>query len=545
MSLINKKGVDISSNNGRISVEKIKAAGYDFAMIRCGFGENISEQDDTYWEENVRKCEEAGIPWGAYFYSYACSEASARSELEHILRLLKNKKPTLPVALDMEDADGYKTRHGGWNRTNVTRTCKIVLEGIAKAGYYPMLYAGFEEMNNLIDPEIWDNHDIWFPHWARSCGYTGRNLSIWQYGGETNLLESNSIPGVGTIDKNICYKDYPTLIKGSGKNGWSKSSADSFNKSAGGGLTAAQAMSGARGLVDKDEYPDECDIMKWYGGFDTDINEVACCCAGMFYLFHKLGALDLIPGGKVADCGSLARNFHSAGQLHRPDEVRPGDLVIFSWSGNRTSVQPLRDLGYKSFDHVEMVLKVFDDTILSVGANNGGIECDDFQTKTRSRSFISACCRPNYADGSAEDVGKSATVTAAAIGDAEVNEVQTWLNSRYGFDIYIDGIYGSQTRAALTKALQTELNIQFDAGLVVDGICGPLTRAAIRNISNGARGNYTKTLQGFLICNGYGTNGFDGIFGNGTENAVVQYQSDNGLVADGIAGPATFSSLCG
>ena len=123
--------------------------------------------------------------------------------------------------------------------------------------------------------------------------------------------------------------------------------------------------------------------------------------------------------------------------------------------------------------------------------------------------------------------------------------MQTWLNSRYGFDIYIDGIYGSQTRAALTKALQTELNIQFDAGLVVDGICGPLTRAAIRNISNGARGNYTKTLQGFLICNGYGTNGFDGIFGNGTENAVVQYQSDNGLVADGIAGPATFSSLCG
>lgn len=210
----------------------------------------------------------------------------------------------------------------------------------------------------------------------------------------------------------------------------------------------------------------------------------------------------------------------------------------------KIKLQPLRDLGYKSFDHVEMVLKVFDDTILSVGANNGGIECDDFQTKTRSRSFISACCRPNYADGSAEDVGESATVTAAAIGDAEVNEVQTWLNSRYGFDIYIDGIYGSQTRAALTKALQTELNIQFDAGLVVDGICGPLTRAAIRNISNGARGNYTKTLQGFLICNGYGTNGFDGIFGNGTERAVRDYQSDNGLVSDGIAGPATFSSLC-
>ena len=537
-NLKNRKGVDISSNNGKISIEKIKDAGYDFVMIRAGFGEDIAEQDDTYWEENVRKCEAAGVPWGVYFYSYACSDASARSELAHILRLLRGKKPLLPVALDMEDADGYHARHGGWNRANITSVCKIFLEGIAKAGYYPMIYAGFEEKDNLISPEVWNSYDIWFPHWARECGYKGDNLSMWQYGGEINLIESNSIPGVGVIDKNLCYKDYPTIIKDGGFNGWGG------EPTVGHGLTAAQAMSGARGLVGKDEDPDECDIMKWYGGFNTDINRVACCCAGMFYLFHKLDALDLIPGGKVADCGSLALNFHNAGQLHKPDEVRPGDLVIFSWSHSKTSVSPLNNLGYMCFEHVELCLKVFDDTILSIGANNGGIECDDFQIKTRKRSDISACCRPKYA-GSGVEPDPSDSVTPAAIGDAEVNEVQRWLNSRYGFDIYIDGIYGSQTRAALTKAMQTELNTQFGAGLVVDGICGTMTKAAIRNISNGARGNYTKTLQGFLICNGYDTNGFDGIFGSGTESAVRKYQSSHGLVSDGIAGPATFSSLCG
>ena len=107
MSLVGKKGVDISSNNGSVDIAKIKSAGYDFVMIRCGFGENITSQDDNRWEENVRKCEAAGMPWGAYFYSYACSGASAKSELEHALRLLKGKKPTLPVAFDMEDADGY------------------------------------------------------------------------------------------------------------------------------------------------------------------------------------------------------------------------------------------------------------------------------------------------------------------------------------------------------------------------------------------------------------------------------------------------------
>ena len=342
MSLVNKKGVDVSSNNGKVSMEKIKAAGYEFVIIRCGFGENITEQDDTQWEENVRKAEAAGLPWGAYFYSYACTEASAKSELEHVLRLLKGKKPTLPVAFDMEDADGYKARHGGWNRTNVTRACKIFLEGIAAAGYYPMLYTGFEEIENLIDSAIVNKYDMWFAHWARACGYKGKNLSIWQYGGETNLIDGNSIPGVGVIDKNLCYKDYPTIIKDSGKNGWS-GSGKTPDKPKVSGITAEQVMSAARGLVGKDEDPDECDIMKWYGGFDTDINEIACCCAGMMYLFFKiLNAGNLIPGGKVADCGSIALNFYKAGQLHKPSEVKPGDIVVFSWSHSKTSAQGFR-----------------------------------------------------------------------------------------------------------------------------------------------------------------------------------------------------------
>ena len=541
MNVKDKKGVDVSSNNGKVSMEKIKAAGYEFVIIRCGFGENITEQDDTQWEENVRKAEAAGLPWGAYFYSYACTEASAKSELKHVLRLLKGKKPTLPVAFDMEDADGYKARHGGWNRTNVTRACKIFLEGIAAAGYYPMLYTGFEEVENLIDSAIVNKYDMWFAHWARACGYKGKNLSIWQYGGETNLIDGNSIPGVGVIDKNLCYKDYPTIIKDSGKNGWS-GSGKTPDKPKVSGITAEQAMSAARGLVGKDEDPDECDIMKWYGGFDTGVNAVACCCAGMFYLFHKLGALDLIPGGKVADCGSLAYNFHKAGQLHKPSEVRPGDLVIFSWSGSTTSVYPLNTLGYKTFDHVEMVLKVFDDTILSVGANNGGTECDDFQIKTRSRSDISACCRPQYADGGAEEV---VTVTEAVYGDADVYAVQRWLNEEYALDIYIDGVYGNQTKGALTKALQTELNRQSSAGLAVDGIYGPKTAAAVINLRRGSQGDLVQILQGLLIGNGYDTGGLDGDFGTQTDKAVRNFQSDNGLYVDGVAGKATFEELCG
>ena len=125
-----------------------------------------------------------------------------------------------------------------------------------------------------------------------------------------------------------------------------------------------------------------------------------------------------------------------------------------------------------------------------------------------------------------------------------IETVQGWINSNYNADLVEDGIYGPLTQKALVKALQTELNRQCGEKLVIDGIFGSKTKSAICNLYKGLEGNLTKILQGFLICNDYSTNGFDGVFGNGTENAVKVYQRKNGLTADGIAGKETFYSLC-
>ena len=220
MSLVNKKGVDIGDHNGDIDLAAVKRAGFDFVMIKCGYGSDWTNQDDHQFEANVRKAERLGMPWGAWLYSYALNEDQARSELAHILRLLKDKKPTMPIALDVEDSDGYRAKNGGWNFQNVTACTRIVLNGLRAAGYYPLLYTGFEEIENYISEDVWKTVDLWFPHWASKCGYKGDNLGIWQYGGEINIIEDNSIPGVGVIDKNICYKDYPTIIKSGDYNGW-------------------------------------------------------------------------------------------------------------------------------------------------------------------------------------------------------------------------------------------------------------------------------------------------------------------------------------
>lgn len=218
--LTGKKGVDVSNHNGDIDIAKIKAAGYDFVMIRCGFGDDLASQDDKSFEKNVKKCEEAGMPWGVYLYSYALTVSEAESEVAHTLRLLKGKKPTMPIAFDMEDADGYKKKNGMPSQKTLAKICKTYLEGIEEAGFYPMLYMSLSWIKNFEDKELLGAYDIWLAQWNSECSYNGETLGIWQYGGETNYIDGNSISGVGVIDKDFCYKDYPLLIKNQHYNGW-------------------------------------------------------------------------------------------------------------------------------------------------------------------------------------------------------------------------------------------------------------------------------------------------------------------------------------
>ena len=64
-------------------------------------------------------------------------------------------------------------------------------------------------------------------------------------------------------------------------------------------------------------------------------------------------------------------------------------------------------------------------------------------------------------------------------------------------------------------------------------------------IYKGMTNENVRYAQTKLINKGYsvGSSGADGIFGAGTEQAVRQFQADNGLTADGMIGPATWKKL--
>ena len=62
-------------------------------------------------------------------------------------------------------------------------------------------------------------------------------------------------------------------------------------------------------------------------------------------------------------------------------------------------------------------------------------------------------------------------------------------------------------------------------------------------VSNGSVGVYVLVVQDALNALGYTGSGLDGYFGNGTRNAVINFQRAQGLTADGIAGCDTLNRL--
>ena len=64
--------------------------------------------------------------------------------------------------------------------------------------------------------DIKSRYTIWLAHWVDQTNYSGA-YGIWQHS------EKGSVDGInGNVDLDICYKDFPTIIKAKGLNGYGK-----------------------------------------------------------------------------------------------------------------------------------------------------------------------------------------------------------------------------------------------------------------------------------------------------------------------------------
>ena len=100
--------IDVSQHNGKINFEKLvgKISG---VIIRIGFGDNLTSQDDLYALYNMKECMRLGIPFAVYIYSYARNASQIRSEIEHTKRMCNGFNPIF-FYLDLEE----RTTTGIW-----------------------------------------------------------------------------------------------------------------------------------------------------------------------------------------------------------------------------------------------------------------------------------------------------------------------------------------------------------------------------------------------------------------------------------------------
>lgn len=169
--------------------------------------------------------------------------------------------------------------------------------------------------------------------------------------------------------------------------------------------------------------------------------------------------------------------------------------------------------------------------------------------------------------------GIAGPATLAALGDAagtgsgssnpnllkegmsgdNVSGLQSKLKSLGYYSKNVDGNFGLGTLSAV-------IAFQKDNGITSDGIAGPATLAALDGllavkavpaaesprtdlVKQGMSGDKVLALQTKLNSLGYYNGGLDGNFGSGTLIALIDFQSTNGLHADGVAGPETLQAL--
>lgn len=186
-------GVDVSENNTFVDWDKLEDMGVKFVYVRSSYGKyGVDEMFDKY----VSAAHEHGMLVGAYHYSYALTPEDAIREAQNCRRVIDNAGVLLelPVFFDMEDADGYKERHGfEFTKDNVTAICKAFLDNI---GLDKGVYASYSWLKRYID---WQKLGcaIWNAQWNSQdnfCGY------VWQF---TDNLAGMNIDGDYMYDESI------------------------------------------------------------------------------------------------------------------------------------------------------------------------------------------------------------------------------------------------------------------------------------------------------------------------------------------------------
>ncbi len=189
-------GIDVSKYQGQIDWEQVRAAGVSFAFIKATEG---GDRVDSRFQENWEGARRAGVPRGAYHFTYWCRPMA--DQIAWFIRHVPRDPDALPPVLDVE-----------WNFESPTCARRIpVAQAQAKMreflhaierhyGKKPIIYADI-----MFHREVLANNEFaQYPFWVRSVRtvpherYPGRRWAFWQ------ITATGRVAGISTpVDRNV------------------------------------------------------------------------------------------------------------------------------------------------------------------------------------------------------------------------------------------------------------------------------------------------------------------------------------------------------
>lgn len=388
---------DISYAQGVVDWERVyreyKNGNISAVIIRCGYGDNERSQDDTYWERNIDAVVKYGIPYAVYLYSYAFNATMARSEAEHVLRLIKGYKP-FRVYIDLEEA-----RYG-----YAAKLCMDTFGAIIKkAGYEPGLYTYESFFNSHLAG--YETYPLWIAKFSTSKPNVGVPYEAWQFSSKERLTGINT-----NVDMSYFYKE---LWKDSSKKETSKK--DTAKKT---GVTAQQIVKQAVSWLGCNERDGSFrKIIETYNaytplplGYKVQYTD-EWCATFVSAVAIKCKATAIIP--VECGCERMINLFKKLGEWQENDSYVPkaGDIIFYDWDDTGVG----DDTGWS--DHVGIVENC-NGKYISVIEGNSNESVARKSVAVNSR-YIRGFGVPKYAKSASEQPIKPSTnqsVLSIAVG---------------------------------------------------------------------------------------------------------------------------------
>ena len=186
-----RRGIDVSSAQGKIDWDKVSKDDVSFAYIKAGSYMSGIDSTFTY---NIKEAKKNGIDTGIYVYTYAHTIAMAEKEAEFAIKLAKIYNPELPIAFDIEDAI-HKNLTPLQLNSLITTFCNTV----RKAGFLPIVYSSRTWLETRI-PDI--DEDLWVAQY-NDVNTFSKKYSFWQ------VTSHGKIDGIeGRVDIDFQFVDY-------------------------------------------------------------------------------------------------------------------------------------------------------------------------------------------------------------------------------------------------------------------------------------------------------------------------------------------------